>query len=449
MQRFCLNILSVLLLAGLAGVTALWVRSYFVPDVIESYADVPAPPLGQARPWDQRERWEETTWRSYPGRFEVVWTTTKVKGRRHGADFAQSALPAPVRNGWTFSQRDDAGRSAEDRTTAGAAKRTFGSWEIDFIRPVKIQVADYQELRQTSGRGLSAPYWAVALALGLLPAMRLFNTTFRLGRDTHDLLGHRQPGTGFRGQFASAFRLASAGSVVLIVATGILWQASQRVSVRFEGRSGPAFNPAWAPPEWLDRQTLIANKAGLYVKAASTPGRRQEPRPETLPPCRYELTLGVPSVAHPTAGTAGYEVQLDKFGVYVATVRGTPAGGGVADVSAEHPATAPSADESTAESQSGADPDTAVATVEEEVNVPRIGALPPDAPLPEKPKAPEPVDAEWLAFFPYWSLIAAFSVLPALQVWFYMHPPRESRKEKPMHRPLRGMPTFTSSSRPI
>ena len=442
MQRFCLNILTAILLAALAAVVALWVRSNFVPDVIESYADVPAPPLGQTRPWDQRERWEETTWRSYPGRFELVWTTTRIKGRRHGAELAQSDIPAPVRNGWTFSQRD-AAASAEERTSAGAAKRTFGSWDIDYIRPVKLPASDYQELRSTSGHGVSAPYWAVALALGLMPALRLFNTVFRLGRDTHDLLGHRQPGTGFRGQLASLFRLASAGSFVMIPVTGALWAQCQHVSVRFEGRSGPAFNPAWAPPEWLDKQTLIANKAGLYVKAVSTPGRRQEPRPETLPPCRYELLLAAPSVGRPTPGsTDNHEVQFDKFGVYVATVRGTPAAGG-ADEPTEQSTTEPS------NAEREADPDTAVATTGEEVDVPRIGALPADAALPEKPKGPEPVDAEWLAFFPYWSLMAAFSVLPALQIWFYTHPPRYNRKESATQRPLRGMPTFTSSSRPI
>ena len=61
MQRFVLNVLTFVLLVLLAGVSALWVRSYFAADVIASYRDVPAPPLGQTRPWMQRDKWQETS----------------------------------------------------------------------------------------------------------------------------------------------------------------------------------------------------------------------------------------------------------------------------------------------------------------------------------------------------------------------------------------------------
>jgi hypothetical protein len=426
MQRFVLNVLTFVLLVLLAGVSALWVRSYFAADVIESYRDVPAPPLGQARPWMQRDKWQETQIRSYPGRFDVVWTQTTVKGRRHGPDFRPDELPGPIPNGWSFSQRDDAVK-VEEKVAAGPLKRSIGAWQVDYIRPMKFLQADYQEIRATSGRGFSAPYWAVALALGVMPVMRAFNSVFRLGRETHDLVGYRIEGTGFRGQLGSVFRLASAGSLVLLCATGALWVVAQRVSVRLEGKSNFAPPSRQRRPEWGDCQTLVAGRSGVFVKSITAADLWYEPRPDKLPPCRIDLGLGMPAGGQPGGKTdieaKDHQVKVNQFGIYVATV---PPKALVHEAPAPEP-TAP-------------DPDDAVASVAEDDDAP---AVPPKRPEPP----PAPAGEEWIGFFPYWSLVTLLSLLPAAQILLYLRGPQPQKLQRADF--VRGLPSDTTPGRPF
>jgi hypothetical protein len=426
MQRFALNVLTFILLVLLAGVSALWVRSYFAADVMESYRDVPPPALGQTKAWAQRDRWQETSIRSYPGRFEVVWTTTTVKGRRHGPDFTPEKLPGPIPNGWSFSQRDDAGK-LEDKAMVGSVKRSVGAWQIDFIRPVKFPSADYQEIRHTAGRGFSAPFWAVALALGVTPVLRGFNSLFRLGRETHDLIGHRLEGTGFRGQLASGFRLAAAGSLVLLCATGALWAVAQRVSVRFEGKSNFAPPNRQRKPEWGDCQTVVAGRNGLFIKSITAADLQYEPRPDRLPPCRMDLTLGTPAGGVPGGRTdieaESHRVKLNQFGLYVATV---PARALVHEAPASNP--------------TGPDPTDAVALLDDD----GAAAAPPKAPDP----LPAPAGEEWVAYFPYWSVVTLFALLPAAQVMLYLRGPVIRKRERAAGG-LQGLPDNIPPGRPF
>src|SRR5204862_1218665 len=171
----------------------------------------------------------------------------------------------------------------------------------------------------------------------------------------HDLVGYRIEGTGFRGQAASAFRLASAGSLVLLCATGALWAVAQRVSVRVEGKTNLAPPARQRRPEWGDCQTLVAGRSGMFVKSITAADLWYEPRPDKLPPCRIDLTLGTPAGGQPGGKTdieaESHQVKVNQFGIYVATV---PPKALVHEVPAAVPTSAPAAP----------DPNSAVASID-------------------------------------------------------------------------------------
>ena len=298
MKRFVLDALTVVALAALAVVVTFWARSYVLRDTIGSHHDLPPTPAGGLP--GPNGGWRTRTIFSFPGRFEWVSVDVGVLERWH----APTTRPRSVRivSGWWLFQR----RSLDWRpSTVPPPPRLwggFGAWGESRRVALDLPVSLYRETRDVRARGVGLPYWAPALAAGLLPLCRLYRAT-RSGR-----MG------------PLAYRLAVTASTLLLAGGAVAWARSHDVCHTLE-RTRTFNRPATtATPAdfWARTLRLYSSRGAVSVFwQEQHPGG---PGPWLAEGARYQFERGDPSRIVIRPGSSA-RVYLERGNYYLAIGR--------------------------------------------------------------------------------------------------------------------------------
>ena len=295
MRRLAVDVMAVVALLALSVVVTFWARSYFFPDILDSYHEMPAPEPGTLVPWGARREWRERTALSFPGRVEWVSVRTVVRERWQLPAASQPTLPASKVNGWWLYPRRSLDWRPSNVPRPDGLWAGFGVWRESNGFTAEAASGVYRETREADAWGVSLPYWAPAAALVVLPGYR-FVAAAR-GRRLR--------------QFA--YRLLVVSSSLLLLAIVGAWLRSYQlcyVVERSETFRQPASETVPAP--------LRVRSLRLYSVRGSLTGfwRHQHPGgtgPWVSEGPRYDLRYGSLNQFIPGRGT-GTVPDFDRFG---------------------------------------------------------------------------------------------------------------------------------------
>ena len=316
MKRLAADVLTVLCVLGLAVVATLWVRSYFFPDIIDSYHDVPAPEPGEGVEWGSRPGWRERAVLSFPGRFEFVSMDTVILSRGYGPTSRPSSQPSipngSMGNGWWFYPRRSWDWRPSNAPPPPSMWHGFAIWSADVSGELYLAHADYREMRQRKAWGMAAPYWVPAAVLAVVPALRALHTLRRRKR--------YRSGDGSIGH--GVYRLSLALSLVLLTGTTAGWVRSHSVCHmlrRETGGEGPI--PEKGPARlWHGGLTVYSKQGAISVyRNYSHPGGDGRP---TVNPVRYDVYYG--SLNQFILRPSGGKVWVDRLGFHLSSEQRSP-----------------------------------------------------------------------------------------------------------------------------